>query len=90
MYPKLSVEDRKILEALHQEGIPSKMLAEMEGITEQTMSYRHDRAIGRLLRLLGGSKPQPAHDGECNHWVGTRTVMSNSQAMAVQSSYYDE
>lgn len=87
---KLDAEDRDLLRMFHEEPVwKNKDAAAYFSISEQTMSYRHDRAIGRLVTALGGPKPRPQHDTECNHWAG-RHAVSNAAARSVQDSYYEE
>lgn len=92
-YAKLGKDDRDILAAFHRDSWQNNMLAEVYGISKQTMSDRHDRAVKRLVDLLGGPKPAWPHDGSCEHpfngWVGRRAV-SNAAARAAQDSYWDE
>lgn len=92
-YAKLEVEDRDLLAAFHRDLWTNNMLAEAYGLPKQTMSDRHDRAVRRLVDALGGARPQWAHDADCEHdlhgWVGRRSL-SNSQAQAIQSSYYED
>ena len=83
-FEKLHYEDRTILNALHRDGFNNKMLAELYDISEANMSYRHNRAVLRLQRLLGG--PQVA---EQDPFKGRKAV-SNAAARAYQSSTYDE
>ena len=89
-FKQLSAEDKDLLIAFHKDEIPNKILAQRYSVTEQTMSYRHDRVLHRLVKILGGPKPRPQHDEECNHWAGGRRAMSNAAARAAQSSYYEE
>ena len=104
-YAHLDAYDRDLLAAFHRDGWTNKMSAMAEGVSEQTMSYRHDRAVNRLVRLLGGHKPRPQHfldcartedptaNCECDccvHYSGRRRSMSNAQARAYQQSAYEE
>lgn len=83
-YLQLSNEDKAILVALHRDEYSNKMLAELYDISEANMSYRHNRAVLRLQRLLGGSQAQ-GHDP----WTGRRAI-SNSTARALLSNAYEE
>ena len=83
-FEQLHYEDRTILNALHRDGFNNKMLAELYDISEANMSYRHNRAVLRLQRLLGG--PQVA---ESDPFKG-RKAMSNSAARARTSSTYED
>jgi len=93
-FERLEGEDKDILKMFHEPPVwMNKDAAKYLGITEQVMSYRHDRALGRLLRELGGPRPHPGHDADCEHpfrGMGRRTVVSNASARAMQSGYYDE
>lgn len=99
-YDRLSKEDRDLLAAFHRDEYSNKLLSEMFDISEQTMSYRHDRAIGRLVKHLGGPKPRPQHGSDpdtgqsfyCEHgWGSTRRrAQSNAAARAYQQGLYDE
>jgi RNA polymerase sigma factor (sigma-70 family) len=83
-YRGLAREDCSILEAFHRDGFNNKMLAELYDISEANMSYRHNRAVLRLQRLLGSTEvnaPDP--------WVGRRAI-SNSAARAQTSGYYED
>lgn len=80
----LSPEDQAILTALHREDYNNRMLAELYGISEANMSYRHNRAVLRLQKLLGSTQRE-SHDG----WSGRR-AQSNSAARAATSATYEE
>lgn len=89
-FDALGDADKALLHAFHRDGYTNKMLAEMWEITEQTMSYRHDMAVKRLVDILGGPKPQPQHDEDCSHQWRGRRALSNAQARAYQQTAYDE
>lgn len=93
-FERLGREDKDILKMFHEPPVwLNKDAAKYLGLTEQVMSYRHDRALGRLLRELGGPRPWPGHDQDCEHpfrGMGRRTVVSNASARAMQSGYYDD
>lgn len=93
-FERLALEDRNILKMFHEPPVWSnKAAAEYLKISEQAMSYRHDRALGRLLTELGGPRPYAQHNADCEHpfrGVGRRAVVSNAAARATQSSYYDD
>jgi RNA polymerase sigma factor (sigma-70 family) len=80
----LSPEDQAILTALHREDYSNKMLAELYDISEANMSYRHNRAVLRLQKLLGGAQ-QEARTG----FTGRRAI-SNSAARAAASHTYED
>lgn len=81
---QLSNEDQAILTALHRDEYSNKMLAELYDISEANMSYRHNRAVLRLQRLLGGSQ-QEGRDP----WVGRKSI-SNSAARAYTTAHYED
>jgi RNA polymerase sigma factor (sigma-70 family) len=81
-YDTLALEDRDLLAMFHREGWTNKMMAQAAGISEALMSYRHNRALTRLLKLLG----TPESAGH-NPWHGRR-AMSNAAARARQSQTY--
>lgn len=87
----LDSEDRDLLKMFHEAPVWRNVdAAKYFGVSEQTMSYRHSMAIKRLVKALGGPKPKPQHDEECDHgWIG-RHSMSNAAARSVQQSYYEE
>lgn len=96
-YDQLREEDRDLLAAFHRDSYTNKLMAEMHDVTEQTMSYRHDRAIKRLVDILGGPRPRPQHGEElgpdyvCNHsWAPGRRAVSNASARAYQQNIYEE
>lgn len=89
-FSRLSQKDQLLLRALHHEGVRNKDLAAAEDVTEATMSYRHTQALKRLLRELGGERPRKMRgDVPGDPWRGRHSV-SNAQARAIQSGYYDE
>lgn len=79
---ELSFEDQAILGAFHRDDYTNKMLAELYDISEANMSYRHNRAVLRLQKLLGGAQ-QTAHTTSPG-----RRVVSNSAARAYASNTY--
>jgi len=83
-YSRLPLEDRDLLAMFHREGWTNKMMAQSAGISDALMSYRHNRALTRLLKQLGGPK-----GGERDPWKGRRAV-SNAAARAFQQSVYNE
>lgn len=90
-FEQLDASDRSILRGLHSEGWTNKMMAMAEQVSEQVMSYRHDRAVSRLVKLLGGEAPRPMRDaaGARDHWRGRKAV-SSAAARAYQSATYDD
>lgn len=83
-YLHLSNEDKAILTALHRDDYSNRMLSELYDISEANMSYRHNRAVLRLQKLLGGAQ-QEARTG----WTGRRAI-SNSAARAAASHAYED
>ena len=83
-FEQLHYEDRTILNALHRDGFNNKMLAELYDISEANMSYRHNRAVLRLQRLLGG--PQVT---ESDPFKG-RKALSNAAARARTANHYED
>lgn len=84
-YGQLDGEDKDILSAFHAEGYSNKLLAEVHDISEANMSYRHNRAVRRLQRILGGPDQPRGRDP----WKG-RSAITNSSARAYQANQYDE
>jgi hypothetical protein len=95
-YNRLSTEDKALLAWFHGREWTNVMYAEVYGITQQSASNRHTKALNRLLRLLGGERPRNTHDdasGPCEcetQYVGTRNVVSNAAARALTQEQYDE
>lgn len=89
-YKSLSAEDRDVLAAIHRDEYTNKLLAETRGTTEALMSYYHDRAINRLLKALGGQKPDPMREQETKQdvWRGRRAI-ANSHAQAMTGADYE-
>jgi hypothetical protein len=89
-FDKLDLYDRKVLEAFHKHGWTNKEMAEREDVTEQMMSYYHDRAIGHLVNQLGDTAPHPMRRQESRDpWRGRRAI-TNSTARARTSRTYDD
>ena len=89
-FDQLNVADQVLLRSFHEDDRSNKELAEAHGVTEQTMSYRHDRAVKRLLDLLGGEIPRPARAGSSTDpWRG-RHAVTNASARAYQDNLYEE
>lgn len=89
-FDQLKPDDKRLLREFHQFGHMNKDLAMHYGVTEATMSARHTRALGRLLKKLGGSSPRPMRPGDTRDpWRG-RHAISNATSRAIQSSHYDE
>lgn len=87
---RLSIDDQMMLRDFHQHGEMNKTLAELNGVTEATMSYRHTQALKRLLAQLGGEKPKRMRPNDkYDPWRGRHSV-SNARARAIQSGYYEE
>lgn len=88
-YGQLDPSDRDLLARFHRDGLSNDAIAHACGVSKQTMSDWHDRAVGRLLKILGGPKPRSVHDEDCDHWTG-RHAQSNAAARAYQQSMYEE
>lgn len=90
-FSKLAPEDQSLLRLYHETGLPNKVVAEMAGVDDSTASRRHDRAIGRLHKVLGGRRPRSTHEDGCEcDVVGSRRAMSNAAARAVTDNNYQE
>lgn len=90
-FAKLDQSDRDLLTQFHRDDVSNNALAERCGVSKQTMSDWHDRAIRRLVDKLGGNRPGASHDADCTHgWTGGRRAISNSQSQAIQRSYWDD
>lgn len=84
-------EDKLIIEAFYRDGWSNRRLAEHLGIPPQTMSYRHDRALRRLVRAAGGvqgiaiseDEDDPAQFG----WVGRRAKSSKNARDEITDDY---
>ena len=87
-FAKLKPADQNLLRGFHADDWTNRMMAEAENVTHQAMSERHDRAIDRLVQLLGGTQPpQPLRPRD--PWQGRRSV-TNSAARAYQGAIYDD
>lgn len=92
-FDQLDEEDRNLLIGFHRDDLRNKDMAELSAVGESLMSYRHDSAVRRLQRLLGGSRPHPEHDEGCEHeyrWGMGRQAVSNAAARAQQQDYWSE
>lgn len=91
---QLSESDQSLLKMFHLDGMTNVLVADMLSVTPQAASKAHHKALGRLLDVLGGERPQSTHDDvdgcECEDWVGTRRVVSNAAARAMTEGQYDE
>lgn len=90
-YKKLDVADKELLAAFHQDGWSNVLMAEAYGVTEQVMSYRHDRAIRRLLKVLGDTSPRPMR-AQTNRdpWRGRRAIPAPAMRAYEQKVYDGE
>ena len=94
-FDKLDAEDQEMLLAFHRDKISNNEMADRHDISHQVMSYRHDRALKRMVEHLGGFAPAPVHDDECDHgtgqpWPSGRRAMSNAAARALTQSQYED
>lgn len=87
-YNKLTLEDQNLLALFHRDGWRNKDLAAAWDLTEAQMSWRHTRAVERMLDHLGGPKPEPAK-AERDPWKGRHSI-TNSHARAMTSAQYEE
>lgn len=87
-YNKLTLEDQNMLALFHRDGVRNKDLAAEWDLTEAQMSWRHTRAVERLLDHLGGPKPEPAKP-ESDPFKGRRSL-SNVQARAMTDGQYED
>lgn len=93
-FDKLESRDQVVLKMFYEEPVwLNKDAAAYAKVSEQVMSYRHDAALGRLLKHLGGHRPRAPHDEHCDHpyrsWAPGRHAMSNAAARAQQDSYWE-
>lgn len=90
-FERLGDEDKNLLRSFHAEPEwTNNELAEFYGVSKQTMSDWHDRAVKRLLDLLGGPRPRQEHNEDCAHEFRGRRAISNAHARAIQQSAYEE
>jgi hypothetical protein len=85
-YNRLSYEDQNLLALFHRDGYRNKDLAAEWDLTEAQMSWRHTRAVERLLDHLGGPKPTKSKEGD--PFKG-RTAISNAGARLRTRAEYD-
>lgn len=89
-FSQLDHEDKHILQMFHRDNYRNKEMAQVYKTSEATMSYRHGRAVKRLLKLLGGPKPRYMRpDDPYNPWRG-RHAVSNAHARALTRSTYED
>jgi RNA polymerase sigma factor (sigma-70 family) len=81
-FARLDKEDRDLLTALYGESLTQSEAAVFFDVKQPAISKRHDRAIKRLHRLLGGGRGGPIHDRVDCECVGHRRAMSNAEALA--------
>jgi hypothetical protein len=88
---KLDLYDQSILRAFHKDGWTNKMMADVEKVSESLMSYYHDRAVSRLVKVLGDEQPKPmrTQSDKRDPWRGRRAV-TNSTARSINSRTYDD
>jgi len=89
-FQKLDAEDQVLLRAFHEAGLPNKQVADAWKLTESAMSYRHERALKRLSRELGGERPSPERRGDqYDPWRGRRSI-TTAHARAITDNQYEE
>ena len=85
----LKTYDRNLLLGFHKDGWNNKMMAEAEGISESVMSFRHDRAVSRLVKVLGDLAPRPMRAQETRDpWRGRRAIPAPAM-QAYERKVYD-
>lgn len=90
-FSRLGPADQKLLRGFHKYDFTNQSMADAEGITHQSMSDRHDSALGRLLRILGGTVPTPMREArEQRDPSKGRRAVTNSAARAYQGAIYDD
>ena len=91
-FGKLPAEDQNLLRAFHERGWTNKMMADGEHVSEQLMSYRHDRAVSRLVKILGGEKPRPMREqfDKRDPWRGRHSISNSTARVYQQKAYEDE
>ena len=90
-FDRLETEDRELLAAFHKDEWSNVLMAEAYGVTEQVMSYRHDRAVRRLLKVLGDTSPRPMR-AQTNRdpWRGRRAIPAPAMRAYEQKAYDGE
>lgn len=83
----LKDEDKILLTHLHRAQMTQTETADLLDVDQSNVSRRHDRALDRLLDLLGGPRPEDEPERE---YTGKRKSKSNGQAMAETRNQYDE
>lgn len=87
-FDRLSAGDQMLLREFHEEGLTNGDLANRFDVSEAVMSYRHGAAITRLLKILGGPRPNPMRPGDSRDpWRG-RHAVSNEVARRAQKSQF--
>lgn len=86
-YEKLGQDDQALLAWFHRDGWMNKMVAQVYDVSEAVASYRHHRALKRLVDHLGGERPSPSRSSS-DPWRG-RHAVSNSTARAVVANQYE-
>lgn len=84
-YRRLSEAERVLLLMYYEQGLSLREIAEELGQEESAVESRFDRAIKRILHLLGGERPERCSpDCECKGTpAGGRRVTSNAAARAM-------
>jgi DNA-directed RNA polymerase specialized sigma24 family protein len=89
-YDQLKKEDRDLLAMFHRDGWRNKDLASAWDLSEAQMSWRHGRAVERLLEHLGGPKPEPMRADVPGDPFRGRHAISNAAARALTSASYED
>lgn len=92
----LSAEDRDLLTRVYRDDESMVRIGDESGVSRQVVAKRVERAVNRLVNVLGGPRPRGGHypdeHGECEcGWghPGARKAMSGAHARALTSSSYD-
>ncbi|MDP9820521.1 hypothetical protein [Nocardioides massiliensis] len=94
-FEQLDAEDKELLLAFHRDDKSNNYMADQHEVSHQVMSYRHDRALKRMVKHLGGFAPARLHDEDCDHstgqpWPSGRRAMSNAAARALTQTQYED
>lgn len=95
-YDALTLDDRELLRDHYHHEESQKSIAKRLDISQPAVANRIDKAVGRLVRNLGGTRPRSTHfpdeDGWCEcGWghPGARKAITGAAARAVTSAQYD-
>jgi RNA polymerase sigma factor (sigma-70 family) len=74
---QLEPQDQLMLEMRYAQDYTYSQIASILGLSDTTTHRRVEAAMKRMVKFLGGENP----------WIGTRRVVSNSQARAITSEH---